>query len=66
MDQAFGNDYFDYIYGIVTTSTDWYFIIFTPNGIYSMSESKYQINLTKSAVKDNPELFRSNVKKGNC
>jgi len=25
-DQAFGNDYFDYIYGIVTTGTEWHFI----------------------------------------
>ena len=27
------------------------------------SSSEYQINLTKSAVKDNPELLRSNVKR---
>ncbi|GBB85049.1 hypothetical protein RclHR1_11620004 [Rhizophagus clarus] len=56
-DQAFGNDYFDYIYGIVTTSTEWHFIIYTPDGIYSTSGSEYQINLMKSTVKDNPELF---------
>ncbi|GES86474.1 hypothetical protein GLOIN_2v1511347 [Rhizophagus clarus] len=62
-DQAFGNDYFDYIYGIVTTGTEWHFIIYTPDGIYSTSGSEYQINLTKSAVKDNPELLRSNVKR---
>ncbi|RGB22813.1 hypothetical protein C1646_775490, partial [Rhizophagus diaphanus] len=62
-DQAFGNDYFDYIYGIVTTGTEWHFIIYIPDGIYSMSGSEYQINLTKSTVKDNPELLRSNVKR---
>ncbi|GBC13413.2 hypothetical protein GLOIN_2v1511347 [Rhizophagus irregularis DAOM 181602=DAOM 197198] len=62
-DQAFGNDYFDYIYGVVTTGTEWHFIIYTPDGIYSTSGSEYQINLTKSAVKDNPELLRSNVKR---
>jgi hypothetical protein len=60
---VFGNDYFDYIYGIVTTGTEWHFIIYTPDGIYSTSGSEYQINLTKSAVKDNPELLRSNVKR---
>ena len=26
-DQAFGNDYFDYIYDIVITGTEWHFII---------------------------------------
>src|ERR1043165_5562892 len=62
-DQAFGNDYFDYIYGIVTTGTEWHFIIYTPDGIYSTSGSEYQINLTKSAVKENPELLRNNVKR---
>ena len=62
-DQAFGDDYFDYIYGIVTTGTEWHFIIYTPDGIYSTSGSEYQINLTKSAVKENPELLRSNVKR---
>ncbi|RGB36908.1 hypothetical protein C1646_757502 [Rhizophagus diaphanus] len=63
LDQVFGNDYFDYIYGIVTTGTEWHFIIYTPDGIFSTSGSEYQINLTKSAVKDNPELLRSNVKR---
>ncbi|GES95605.1 hypothetical protein GLOIN_2v1511347 [Rhizophagus clarus] len=62
-DQAFGNDYFDYIYGIVTTGTEWHFIIYTPDGIFSTSGSEYQINLTKSAVKENPELLRNNVKR---
>ena len=63
MDQAFNEDYFDYLYSIVTTETEWHFIIYTPDGIYCTSGSEYQINLTKSAVKENPELFRNNVKK---
>ena len=58
-----GNDYFDYIYGIVTTGMEWHFIIYTPDGIYSTSGSEYQINLSKSAVKENPELLRNNVKR---
>ena len=46
------------------TDTEWHFIIYTPDSIYSMSGSEYQINLTKSAVKENPdELLRSNVKR---
>ncbi|CAB4411645.1 unnamed protein product [Rhizophagus irregularis] len=55
-DQAFGNDYFDYIYGIMLTGTEWHFIMYIPDGIYSTSGSEYQINLTKSAIKENPEL----------
>ncbi|GES79878.1 hypothetical protein GLOIN_2v1561751 [Rhizophagus clarus] len=62
-DQAFNEDYFNYLYGIVTTGTEWHFIIYTPDGIYSTSGSEYQLNLTKPAVKDNPELLRSNVKR---
>ena len=42
---------------------EWHFIIYTPDGIYSTSRSEYQINLMKSAVKENPELLRSNVKR---
>ncbi|GBC08834.1 hypothetical protein RclHR1_08410007 [Rhizophagus clarus] len=62
-DQAFGNDYFDYIYSIVITGTEWYFIIYTPDGIYSTNESEYQINLMKSAVKNNLELlYTSEIK----
>ncbi|RGB22430.1 hypothetical protein C1646_776112, partial [Rhizophagus diaphanus] len=62
-DQAFGNDYFNYIYGIVTTGMEWHFIIYTSDGIYSTSGSEYQINLTKSAIKENPELLQNNVKR---
>ena len=45
------------------TSMKWHFIIYTPNGIFSTSGSEYQINLTKSAVKENPELLQNNVKR---
>ena len=62
-DQAFRNDYFDYIYSIMTTNTEWYFIIYTLDGIYFMSRSEYQINLMKSVIKENPELLRNNVKR---
>ena len=47
----------------MTTSTEWHFIIYTPDNIYSMSGGEYQINLMKFAVKENPELLRSNVKR---
>ncbi|PKY32028.1 hypothetical protein RhiirB3_449938 [Rhizophagus irregularis] len=48
---------------LVMLSTEWHFIIYTPDGIYCTSGSEYQINLTKSSIKDSPELLRSNVKR---
>ena len=45
----------------MTTGTKWHFIIYTPDGIYSTSGSEYQINLTKSAIKENPDLLQNNV-----
>ncbi len=63
MDQAFRNNYFDYIYSIVTTGTEWHFIIYTSDGIYYISDSKYQINLIKSVIKENPKLLQNNMKR---
>ncbi|GBC35800.2 hypothetical protein RhiirA1_478044 [Rhizophagus irregularis] len=57
VNQAFNEDYFDYLYGIMTMETEWHFIIYTSDGIYCTSESKYQINLLKSTIKNNPELL---------
>ncbi len=47
----------------MTIGTEWHFIIYTLDDIFSTSGSKYQINLTKSTVKENPELLRNNVKR---
>ena len=49
----------------MTTGTEWHFIIYTSDRIYCTSGSEYQINvnLTKSAIKENSELLRSNVKR---
>ncbi len=59
MNQAFENDYFDYIYNIVTIGIKWYFIIYTLNDIYFISSSEYQINLIKSTIKKNSKLLQS-------
>ena len=45
------------------TGIEWHFIIYTPDGIYCTSRSEYQINLSKSAIKDNSELLQINVKR---
>ncbi|PKY37464.1 hypothetical protein RhiirA4_390477, partial [Rhizophagus irregularis] len=39
-DTAFGEDY-DYLYGIITTATGWYFLLYTTEGISCTSETEY-------------------------
>jgi hypothetical protein len=56
-DEAFDPDY-DYVYGIVST-TDWYFILHSTEGIYSTSRTEYRISLTENALKDDTELRKS-------
>jgi hypothetical protein len=61
VDEAFDPDY-EYVYGIVSTGTDWYFILHSTEGIYSTSRTEYRISLTEVALKDDTEL-RENVKR---
>uniref|UniRef100_A0A1D1ZEH6 SH3 domain-binding protein 4 n=1 Tax=Anthurium amnicola TaxID=1678845 RepID=A0A1D1ZEH6_9ARAE len=60
-EEAFSDEY-DYMYGIVTTATEWYFILYTTEGIYSTSEKDYLISFRKSAL-DNEDEFRRSVKR---
>ncbi|CAG8742879.1 3068_t:CDS:2 [Funneliformis caledonium] len=53
---------YEYVYGIVTTATDWYFILHSTETIYCTSKTEYQISLTEDALKDSTEL-RKNVKR---
>src|SRR3954449_6672164 len=52
--EAFGDDY-DYIYGIVTTATEWYFILFASDGISCTSKNPLNIRFTESALKEGSE-----------
>ena len=52
--EAFGDDY-DYIYGIVTTATEWYFILFALDGISCTSKNPLNIRFTESALKEGSE-----------
>ncbi|PKY61961.1 hypothetical protein RhiirA4_487663 [Rhizophagus irregularis] len=52
--EAFRED-FDYIYGIVTTASEWYFILFASDGISSTSKDPLNIRFTESALKDRLE-----------
>ncbi|RIA79664.1 hypothetical protein C1645_882569 [Glomus cerebriforme] len=42
--ETFGDDY-DYIYGIITTATEWYFILFASDGISCTSKNPLNIRL---------------------
>jgi hypothetical protein len=63
--EAFG-DYVDYIYGIVTTASEWYFILFTSDGISSTSKDPLNIRFSESALEEGSEEekdLRKNVKR---
>ena len=45
-----GSEGLDYVYGIVTTATDWIFIRFASDGISSTSERPLRIEFLKSAL----------------
>ncbi|GBC39949.1 uncharacterized protein OCT59_012120 [Rhizophagus irregularis] len=59
-DEAF--EEYEYVYGIVTTATDWYFILHSTEAIYCTSKTEYRISLTEDALKDSTDL-RKNVKR---
>ncbi|RHZ49952.1 hypothetical protein Glove_508g87 [Diversispora epigaea] len=61
-EQAFQNDD-DYLYGIVSTATEWHFIKLCAEGLYCTSKSEYRINLSKTALKKDIESIRKGVKK---
>ncbi|RHZ90272.1 hypothetical protein Glove_1g47 [Diversispora epigaea] len=51
VDQAFNDDGYNYLYGIVSTGADWHFIMFTSDGLYCTSKTEYQIDLTKKVLR---------------
>ncbi|RHZ50846.1 hypothetical protein Glove_490g17 [Diversispora epigaea] len=60
-DQAFQNDE-NYLYGIVSTATEWHFIKLATEGLCCTSKSEYRINLSKTALKEDLESIRKGVK----
>ena len=57
-DEAFESDY-EYVYGIVSTATDWYFILHSTEAIYCTSRTEYRGSLTEDALEDPTELRKS-------
>jgi len=48
-------DYFDYLYGIVTTARDWHFLLYSPGEISQASEAPFTIEFNKKALDENSE-----------
>ncbi|GBC21314.2 hypothetical protein GLOIN_2v1678071 [Rhizophagus irregularis DAOM 181602=DAOM 197198] len=64
-DVAFDEDY-DYLFGIVTTATEWHFLLYTPEGIRCTSRNPLNIRFVETALiedsEDEKELCK-NVKR---
>ncbi|RIB06595.1 hypothetical protein C2G38_2046667 [Gigaspora rosea] len=62
-DQAFRDDDYDYLYGIVSTATEWHFIMFATDGLFCTCKSEYPINLSKMALKEDLDSIRKGVRR---
>lgn len=52
---------FDYLYGIITIATEWYFLLYISESISYTSETEYHISLTKVIAKgENEAELRKN------
>ena len=52
-------DFFDYLYGIVTTGRDWHFLLYTPGEISKASDTPLTIEFTKKALDKKSEEYRA-------
>ncbi|GBB89279.1 hypothetical protein RclHR1_15980005 [Rhizophagus clarus] len=52
-----GDDY-DYLYGIITTASDWYFLLYTPGVISQASEIPFSIEFNKKALDKNSKEYQ--------
>ncbi|KAF0425136.1 hypothetical protein F8M41_006389 [Gigaspora margarita] len=59
-------DYFDYLYGVVTSARDWHFLLYSPGEILQASKAPFSIEFTEEALVENSEedkTLRKGVKK---
>ncbi|PKK57266.1 hypothetical protein RhiirC2_798356 [Rhizophagus irregularis] len=57
--RKWGDDDFDYLYGIVTTGRDWHFLLYSPGKISKASDTAYSIEFTKKALDSNSNSYKS-------
>src|SRR5581483_463299 len=47
--------WYDYLFGIVTTATEWHFLLYTPDGISCTSRNPLNIRFVKTALEEGSE-----------
>ncbi|CAG8818967.1 12159_t:CDS:1, partial [Gigaspora rosea] len=56
---TFGDyDDFDYLYGVVTTGRDWFFLLYSPGEISQGSKLPYTIEFTEDALNEESEEYQ--------
>ncbi|GES91993.1 hypothetical protein GLOIN_2v1709121 [Rhizophagus clarus] len=53
-DDAFGEEY-DYLFGIMTTATEWHFLLYTPDGISCTSRNPLNIRFVETTLEEGSE-----------
>ncbi|RIB26560.1 hypothetical protein C2G38_2064577 [Gigaspora rosea] len=53
------NDDFDYLYGVVTTGRDWFFLLYSPDEILQGSKLPYTIEFTEDALNEESEEYQT-------
>jgi len=52
---AFDDEEYDYLFGIVTTATEWHFLLYTPNEISCTSRNPLNIRFVETALEEGSE-----------
>ncbi|GBC03375.1 hypothetical protein RclHR1_00510006 [Rhizophagus clarus] len=56
-------DYFDYLYGVVTSARDWHFLLYSPGEILQASKAPFSIEFVEEALVENSEEYKT-LRKG--
>ncbi|GBB98479.1 hypothetical protein RclHR1_03240004 [Rhizophagus clarus] len=56
-------DYFDYLYGVVTSARDWHFHLYSPGEILQASKAPFSIEFVEEALVENSEEYKT-LRKG--
>ncbi|CAG8775785.1 42234_t:CDS:2, partial [Gigaspora margarita] len=52
-----GKSPYEYVYGIITTATEWYFLLYGMEGIYATTGTEFRISLMEDTLSD-PDTLR--------
>ena len=51
-------DYFDYLYGVVTSARDWHFLLYSPGEILQASKAPFSIEFVEEALVEDSEEYK--------